>query len=801
MFNNKFDFKRDFSNKMVEMYGRSLEQSHITERYMVLGEMVREYASTHWKESKEKAAQVGAKQMFYFSMEFLMGRMLTSNLMNLGIYDYVKTGLSELGFDINELEELESDAGLGNGGLGRLAACFMDSLASESLPGNGITLRYKYGFFKQKIVDGNQVELPDQWLRLGNVWEVRKPKHAVDIPFWGHVEIEKDDKTGKLTYLHKDAEYVRAVPYDMPMVGRGTEITNTLRLWDSEASDRLPSNKDFHQYIIELDEITQNVYPDDSTEKGKYLRLKQQYFFVSAGLQAIIKAHLRTYDSLDSFGEKTAIQLNDTHPVLAIPELMRLLMDEHGYEWGHAWQIVTQTMGFTNHTVLSEALERWSTQQMQTLLPRSYMIIIEIDLRFKYFVYGQTHDRDFVNRVQIIRDNQVHMAHLAIVGSHSINGVAQLHSQILIDDLFRDFYQLWPEKFNNKTNGVTHRRWLTYSNPQLHEMLVDTIGDDYVYEPHQLEKLLDFVDNEDLQQRFMNIKRERKQILIDYIEKECGISVPLDSIIDTQAKRLHAYKRQLLNALHIMYLIKKIKKDPSFTMQHQTFIFSAKAAPSYVFAKKVIKLINNISEMVENDERLSQFIKVVFIPNYSVSIAEILLNASDVSEQISTAGKEASGTGNMKFMMNGAITLGTYDGANVEIDSLVGPHDDIIFGLRVEDIKHLIYNGYNVWDELEKNPDLKEVVDSLIDGTWANGDIEEFRVIYDELMFKNDEYLLVADFEAYRKAQEEVQRRYADSKGWARTMLVNIAKSGFFSSDRTIQQYATDIWDIKPLKS
>ncbi|NLC41890.1 MAG: glycogen/starch/alpha-glucan phosphorylase, partial [Erysipelothrix sp.] len=482
------------------------------------------------------------------------------------------------------------------------------------------------------------------------------------------------------------------------------------------------------------------------------------------------------------------------------PELMRIMMDDYGYEWDTAWKIVIDTMGFTNHTVLSEALERWSIQQMKTLLPRIYMIIREIDNRFQEYVYTTTHDRDFVNRVQIIRDNQVHMAHLAIVGSHSVNGVASLHTRILIEDLFKDFYRLWPEKFNNKTNGVTHRRWLTYSNPQLHSLLSDTIGDDYVHEPSQLIKLLDFVDNEEIQNRFLAIKQERKQILIDYIKSELDIEVPLDSIIDTQAKRLHAYKRQLLNALHIMYLIQTIRSNPEFTMHHQTFVFSAKAAPSYVLAKKIIKLINNLSVIVEEDARLSKFIKVVFIPNYNVSIAEILLNASDVSEQISTAGKEASGTGNMKFMMNGAMTLGTYDGANVEIDSFVGPEDDIIFGLRVEDVRALIQGGYNVWEELEKNPDLKAVVDSLIDGSWADGDVDEFRVIYDELLFKNDEYLLIADFEAYRLAQLEVQRRYQDSKGWARSMLINIAKSGYFSSDRTINEYAEEIWDIKSLK-
>lgn len=800
MFSNKFDFKRDFNAKMVEMYGRSLQQSHVTERYMVLGDMVREYASLHWKESKENVATVGSKQMYYFSMEFLMGRMLTNNLMNLGIYDYVKAGLDELGFNINELEELESDAGLGNGGLGRLAACFMDSLASTSLPGNGITLRYKYGFFKQKIVDGNQVELPDQWLNLGNVWEVRKPKHAVDIPFWGHVDIAQDPQTGRLKYIHRDAEYVKAVPYDMPMVGRGTSVTNTLRLWGAEASDRLPSNKDFHKYLIELDEITQNVYPDDSTEKGKYLRLKQQYFFVSAGLQAIVKAHLRNYDSMANFAEKLAIQMNDTHPVLAIPELMRILLDEHNFQWDDAWNIVTKTMGFTNHTVLSEALERWSVQQMSTLLPRIYMIIQEIDRRFNQHLLNLNYDRDFINRVQIIRDNQVHMANLAIVGSHSVNGVAALHSQILVEDLFKDFYRLWPEKFNNKTNGVAHRRWLTYSNPQLHELLVDTIGDDYVYEPDQLIKLLDYVDNKDVQARFMNIKQQRKQILIDYIKRELDIDVDINSIIDTQAKRLHAYKRQLLNALHIIYLIQKIREDKNFSMHPQTFIFAAKAAPSYVFAKKVIKLINNLSKIVEADERVNKFIKVVFIPNYNVSIAEILLNASDVSEQISTAGKEASGTGNMKFMMNGAITLGTYDGANVEIDSLVGPEDDIIFGLRVEDVREVLRKGYSANEQIEAKPHLKKVVNSLVDGSWADGDTEEFRIIFEELMFKNDEYLILADFDAYRNAQLEVQRRYQNKDEWARSMLVNIAKSGFFSSDRTIKEYAEDIWDIQPLK-
>lgn len=797
MFKDKFDFKRDFTNRIVEKYGRSLEQSHLTERYVVLGEMVREYASVHWKDSKEKAAELQAKQMYYFSMEFLMGRMLTNNLMNLGIYDTVRDGLGELGIDLNQLEDLESDAGLGNGGLGRLAACFLDSLASMSLPGNGITLRYKYGLFKQTIVDGYQVEVPDQWLKLGNVWEVRKPKHAVDVPFWGRVEIQADD-SGKLMYTHVDAEYVRAVPCDMPVVGKGTDNTNTLRLWDVEASERLPKNKDFRTYISEIAEITQNVYPDDSNEHGQYLRLKQQYFFVSAGLQALIKAHLRVYPNLDNFADKIVIQLNDTHPVLSIPELMRLLMDEHHYDWESAWNIVTNSIAYTNHTVLSEALERWPIHFVQRLLPRIYMIIEEINRRHVNSVYKLTNDMSLAQSVAVIKDGQVHMANLAIIGSFSVNGVAALHTEILKNDVFKDFYNLFPEKFNNKTNGITHRRWLVYSNPQLRALLQETIGEDYIYDPAQLNKLMAFVDDEAVQNRFLEIKDERKKILIDFIKKETGIDVPLDSIFDTLAKRLHAYKRQLLKALHIIYLMKKIKSDPEFTMQKQTFIFAAKAAPSYVFAKEVIKLINTLSDIVEKDPELNRFIKVVFIPNYRVTVAEILMNATDVSEQISTAGKEASGTGNMKFMMNGAITVGTLDGANVEIDQLVGPEDDIIFGLRVEEVIAHRLNGYSAHKELAKNPELAAVVNSLIDGS-LHPNKEEFKLIYDELIFKNDEYFLLADFRAYDQAIQEVQRRYQDRKGWARTCLINIAKSGFFSSDRTIQEYSEEIWDIKSI--
>ncbi len=798
MFKDKFEFKRDFTQRVVELYGRSVEQSHRTERYIVLGEMVRDYASIHWKHSKETIAQLEAKQMFYFSMEFLIGRLMTNNLMNLGIYEVVRDGLKELDIDINELEDLESDAGLGNGGLGRLAACFLDSLASKSLPGHGNCIRYEYGLFRQKIVDGTQIEVPDQWLRLGNVWEVRKPKHAVDVKFWGRIEMGKTDD-GRIIFNQVDCEHVLAVPYDMPVVGKSTDTTNTLRLWSAEASDILPANKDFRQYITEVREICQNVYPDDSTEHGRYLRLKQQYFFVSAGIISYLKAHLRVYPSLDNLQDKVVFQLNDTHPVLAIPELMRLLMDEYGYNWDDAWAIVTKCVAYTNHTVMAEALEKWPIHFVQLLLPRIYMIIEEINRRFVENVKAQfPYEEDLVKRVSIIKDGQIHMANLAIVASMSVNGVAKLHTEILINDVMKDFYRIFSTKFNNKTNGITHRRWLVYSNPQLRELLDKTIGDDYVYQPEHLINLMPHVKKKKLQKDFLKVKLERKEILAKYIKEVTGVELDTNSIFDVQAKRLHAYKRQLLNVMHIIYLYQKLKSDPNFTMVPRSFIFAAKAAPAYYFAKKVIKLIHSVGDKINNDPYVSKFMKVVFIPNYNVSIAEILMNAADVSEQISTAGKEASGTGNMKFMMNGAITLGTLDGANVEIHEHVGEEYDVIFGLKVDEIEELKAKGYDAWAYVNADPELKAVVNSFMDGTFSLS-IDEFKTIHDELMFRNDEYFLLADFREYVAAQEEVARRYMDKEYWARMCLVNIAQSGFFSSDRTIQEYADEIWKIKPI--
>lgn len=792
----KKEFVEKFKRHAVENYGRDISDIHITEKYMLLGEMVREYAGYRWKSSKEKLADTGEKQMYYFSMEFLMGRLLTNNLMNLGIYDVVKEGMEELGMDINQIEELESDAGLGNGGLGRLAACFLDSLASTNYAGHGNCIRYEYGFFKQLIQNNEQQEVPDLWLKLGNIWEVRKPKGTVQVHFGGYVN-QYMNENGKIKVELVDSQIINAVPYDMPIVGYDTKLTNTLRLWSAEPAEESMHGGDYTKYIQDVRNICNSLYPDDSTEEGKLLRVKQQYFFVCAGIHSMIRSHLRVYPSLDNLADKVAVQLNDTHPVLAIPELMRVLLDDYEYEWDQAWEITRNTMAYTNHTVLAEALEKWPISYIKTLLPRIYMIIEEIQHRFEFNLNHKYAHPEYLNTVSIIKDGQVHMAHLAIVGSHSVNGVAKLHSQILKDDVMKEFAQIMPYKFNNKTNGITHRRWLMYSNPQLTSLIESRIGDEFKKDPQQLKKLMKFADDEQTQKDFMDVKLERKKILADYIKKNCGIEVDVNSIFDVQAKRLHAYKRQLLNVMHIIYLYQKMKADSSFKIYPHTFIFAAKAAPAYAFAKKVIKLINCIADKVNNDPDVSPYMKVVFIPNYGVSIAEILMNAADVSEQISTAGKEASGTGNMKFMMNGALTLGTLDGANVEIVEHVGFENAEIFGLRAEEVATIKKNNSsNVWDYYNGDAELRAVIDSIADKTWSDVK-DDFKPITDELMFKNDEYLLCADFRSYCAAQQKVSKRYEDKASWARMCLINIAESGYFSSDRTIEEYATEIWNLK----
>ncbi len=797
MFNNKDNFKKAFETRIIEKYGRSVQESHITEKFDVLGTMVRDYASLNWKETKEKVANNKHRQMVYFSMEFLLGKMMYNNLQNLKIYDIAKDGLADFGIDINDLIKLEPDAGLGNGGLGRLAACFMDSLSSLNLPGHGNCIRYQYGFFRQKIENNKQIEIPDQWLNFGNVWEIRKPKHAVNIKFYGHVVAHQLNED-RMVFSTENCEYVRAVPYDMPMIGYDGKTVTTLRLWSAEpAVENLPKHKDFDAYLRETTEISRALYPDDSTQHGKFLRLKQQYFFVSAGIYSCIKAHMRRYKNIHNIHEKYVFQLNDTHPALAIPEMMRILLDEYYLEWDEAWNIVSNMMCYTNHTILSEALEKWPVDYIQTLLPRIYMIIEEINRRFIIFAKSQNVSDNRVKSMSIIKDGLVYMANLAIVGSYSVNGVAALHTKILMESEMRYFHELYPNKFNNKTNGVTHRRWLAYANPELSSFINNHIDEDYIKNPAALEKLLPLVNDFDVQEKFLAVKQLRKEKLAAFIKEKVNVDVDINSIFDTQVKRLHAYKRQLLNCLHIIYLYQRLLEDPEFSIYPRTFIFAAKAAPSYYFAKKVIQLINCVANKINNDERVNKYLKVVFLDNYDVTSSEIIIPGSDVSEQISLAGKEASGTGNMKFMMNGAITLGTLDGANVEIAQLVGDENCVIFGLKDFEVKELLSSGtYNAFKTYLENKDIKKVVDSLINGTWHHK-LDEFKVIYDELLFKNDEYLLLVDFIDYIRAQKDIENLYKDRHNWAKICLTNIAKSGYFSSDRTISEYAEQIWRIE----
>jgi len=798
MFSNKDEFKSRFERKVVENCGRTVESASLVQRYIALGDLVREYMSINSKETKSNPKYINGKRMFYFSLEFLMGRLLTNNLMNLGIYETVRDGLDELGIDINELEDVESDAGLGNGGLGRLAACFLDSLATLNLPGNGNSIRYEYGLFKQKISDGYQIEVPDQWLKYGNVWEIRKPTQAVEVKFWGHVTsyLGSDNK---LHFTHENAQSVLAVPYDVPVVGGNTEMTNILRLWSAEASENIKADIDFRTYLNEVKQICLNVYPDDSTEEGRYLRLKQEYFFVSAGLNSIINSFLAEKHDLNELADHVAIQLNDTHPAMAVAELMRILMDIHGYDWENAWAITSKTLAYTNHTVLPEALEKWPVFMVKSLLPRIYMIIEEINNRFRQEVQSKfPNDRDFWNRVRIIDNDQVKMAHLAIVGSHSVNGVAKLHTEILKSENFKDFVRLYPDRFINMTNGITQRRWFLYSNPQLKNLLEEKLNVDLAADFNSIENLMNFVDDCRLQEDFMDVKHLRKVELKKFLYKQYGIELDENSVIDVQAKRLHAYKRQTLNILHIIHLYHRIHSDPSFTMPKTTYIFGAKAAPSYAFAKQIIKLINDVSKTIKNDPLVSKYIDVIFIPNYRVTVAEKLMNAADISEQISTAGLEASGTGNMKFMMNGALTLGTLDGANVEIDDLVGRENDFIFGMTTEEVNNK-RGYYNAFDTYKNNYNLKRALDSIMDGTF-NSNRNEFRLIYDELINNNDEYFVFEDFESYLEAHERVNAYYLNKSAWAKSCLINIAKSAYFSSDRTISEYAEKIWGIKAIE-
>lgn len=707
MFTHVESFKSAFLEKLETMYGKSFKESTTRDQYNTLGYMVREYMNSQWIATNESYRSGERKQMYYLSIEFLLGRLLGSNILNLGIKDVCEQGLSELGISLQQLEEVEADAGLGNGGLGRLAACFLDSLASLNLPGHGCGIRYKHGLFDQKIVDGYQVEFPEQWLLHENVWEVRRHDQAVEVSYFGNVEPLYID--GRLEFRHTNAEVIMAVPYDVPVVGYETSTVNTLRLWNAEPVPFPQNCKDILKYKRETEAVSEFLYPDDTHDEGKILRLKQQYFLVSASLQNIVRMHRERYGDLRQLHEKIAIHINDTHPVLAIPELMRILLDEEKLAWEEAWHITTQTISYTNHTTLSEALEKWPIHIFKPLLPRIYMIIEEINERFCHELWERyPYEWHRIEEMAIIAHDLVKMAHLAIVGSHSVNGVAKIHTEILKQREMRLFYEFYPDKFNNKTNGIAHRRWLMKANPQLTNLISEAIGTEWKKEPIKLQELQLVQYDASFQEKFAEVKQERKEILAARIHHTMGITIDPNSIFDVQVKRLHAYKRQLLNVLHILYLYNRLKEDASFTFYPRTFIFGAKASPGYYYAKKIIKLINELARKVNNDPYVSQYMKVIFLENYRVSVAEDIFPAADVSEQISTASKEASGTGNMKFMMNGAITLGTLDGANIEIKDRVGDDNCFIFGLTAEEVLHYNQNGgYRASDYYHHNGHIK----------------------------------------------------------------------------------------------
>ena len=798
---DKNSFKRDYNNKFVQLHGKELKEGSNQQKYEALGSLVRDYVISTWMDTNKKYNQTGEKQVYYFSMEFLLGRLLGDFLLNLGIRDICREALSELDIDLEEIENLEHDQGLGNGGLGRLAACFLDSMASLNIAGHGCGIRYKYGFFEQKIVDCQQVEASDNWLREGNVWEIKKQDKAEIVKFGG--SIISDYVNGKLTFTHVNYEPVLAVPYDTPIVGYENEVVNTLRLWSAEpVSNEFDfssfSRGDFLKaisYKNSVEAISLVLYPEDSFYEGKMLRLKQQYFFVSAGIQSIVRHYKKHKGDIKLLDEKIAIHINDTHPTLAIPELMRILLDEEGLSWENAWRITQNTISYTNHTILAEALEKWPVDMFKSLLPRIYMIIEEINRRYCEELWNKYLGQwDKISRMAIIGDGYVRMANLAIVGSHSVNGVAKLHTEILKKREMSDFYYLYPSKFNNKTNGITHRRWLIRSNPKLTKLLVDTIGDSFIKHPTDLENFKNYLDDPGVLEKLGQIKKDNKERLAQEIYKSNGIVIDTNSIFDVQIKRIHAYKRQTLNCLRIMDLYNKLIENPNLDIIPRTFIFAGKAAPGYYLAKNIIELICRVAETVNNDPRVNDKIKVVMLENYQVSLAEKIIPATDLSEQISTTTKEASGTSNMKFMMNGAITIATLDGANIEIKDEVGEDNIVIFGLNAEEVlNYHKQGGYSSWDVCNNDPRLQRVTNDLINGKYCS-DKDRFRTIYENLLTYNDEFFVLKDFDAYLAAQDKVNKLYMNKEKWQRMCGVNIAHSGIFSSDRTIQEYATGIW-------
>lgn len=799
---DKKAFKKAYVNKFLEMNGIELKEGTNQQKYEALASLIRDYVTRDWLKTNKKYKKTGEKQVYYFSMEFLLGRLLGDSLLNMGIRDVCREALNDLKINLEELEKLEQDQGLGNGGLGRLAACFLDSMASLNIAGNGCGIRYKYGFFEQKIIDGKQVEVSDNWLKEGNVWEKRKPEKAEIVKFGG--EIQMSEINGQLKFDHVNFEPVLAVPYDTPIIGYHNDVVNTLRLWSAEVvSNEFDfssfSRGDFLQaikYKNSVESISQVLYPEDSFYEGKKLRLKQQYFFVSAGIQSIIR-HYKKYgtEGIELLDEKIAIHINDTHPTLAIPELMRILLDEEGLDWDTAWRITTNTISYTNHTILSEALEKWPVDMFKKLLPRIYMIVEEINRRFCKGLWNKYPGNwDKISRIAIVADNKVRMANLAVVGSHSVNGVAKLHTEILKKREMSDFYYLYPNKFNNKTNGITHRRWLLKSNPKLTDLLQETIGDSFIYHPLDLRNFEQKLSDKSVLEKLDKIKKQNKEKLSNLILKNDKINVDPNSIFDIQVKRIHAYKRQVLNCLRIMNLYNQLIDNTKLDIVPRTFIFGGKAAPGYYLAKNTIELINCIADTINKDTRVNDKIKVVFMQNYKVSLAEEIIPGADVSEQISTTTKEASGTSNMKFMMNGAITVATLDGANIEIRDEVTDDNIIIFGLTADEVLNYYRNGgYKSIDIYNSDPRVKRVIDDLINGKYSS-DKNRFRSIYENLITYNDEFFVLRDFDSYLKAQDKVDTLYRDTNKWQKMCGINIAHSGIFSSDRTIEQYATGIW-------
>jgi len=807
---NKKVFKEAILENIKNQFRKTIDQASEHEIFHSVAYAIRDIIIDQWIETHKVYEQEDAKTVYYMSMEFLMGRALGNNMINLCVNDIVKEVLDELNIDLNVIEDQEPDAGLGNGGLGRLAACFLDSLATLEYPAYGCGIRYRYGIFEQRIIDGYQVEKPDEWLKNGNPFEVRRPEYGVEIKFGGNVRVERTPDGTREHYIHENYQSVQAIPYDVPIVGYNNNTVNTLRLWDAEAIqsfdlesfDRGNYHKAVEQQTL-AKSIVEVLYPNDNHYQGKELRLKQQYFFISASVQQVVNKFMQKHDDIRQLPEKVTFHINDTHPSLAVPELMRVLMDQEGLTWNEAWGITIKTCAYTNHTIMSEALEKWPIELFSRLLPRIYQIVEEINRRFVVMLIDKFgHDNEKIRRMAIIADGQIRMAWMAIIGSFSVNGVARLHTEILKSEELKEFFEVYPDKFNNKTNGITQRRFLLHGNPKLAEWITRKIGDDWITDLTHLKHLEAFVDDEKAQKEFMHIKYENKVRLAEYVKKHNGLDIDPRSIFDIQVKRLHEYKRQLMDILHVMHLYNELRENPDLNMMPRTFVFGAKAAPGYERAKLIIKLINNVANVINHDANINGKIKIVFIENYRVSNAEIIFAAADVSEQISTASKEASGTGNMKFMLNGAATIGTMDGANIEIVEEAGAENAFIFGMDSDEVIKLQHErSYDPWDLYNTNQNVRRVVTQLINGFYSPENPDLFRLIYDSLLNGGgepaDQYFILKDFEAYASAQKDVDMAYRNTTKWAKMVMMNTANAGKFSSDRTIEEYATEIWHLK----